>query len=492
MSPAQLSTYAKYKEAKEKRSERRAKKRFSGFQKLCFVYLFAVFALPQYFGIQLPGFALTAQRMALICVFVAIFINQKRADEFFITNTGPMLGSVAIAVPFIFISLATAIFRSDPNSFFNFFVDAFLPMIIMMYLAAKVFTLEELLRFLKIVLIVVCITCYLDALVLHRNPYDFIHTIKSIAGGSTFRASSYRVAAMTSHPIALGMYFVLMTPLMCIDVDRRRINIAKNWGLLLLISGSMLLCGSRMPQATFLVELVALFMLTERDVKRAIVPYMLVFGTFAVLVIYLLRDESHIRRYVILNVYQMVDSVFGTTFVLEEFGYWQWKYIQSWDYRNLLPLLLFSDDYDPLLGLGVKAANYDNFSAVIDGRVVASIDNYYVIQYLQFAWPGLIAMVMVFLYTLKRCVVGLFDKSNVVCRALLVSACLYFVNLWFVADLGTFKYAFSLFALVYVYSRGEGLTRKADEPEEPNGSLVTARTARRREKGFRTVCAQCR
>lgn len=456
--------------------DKRAKKRFSGFQYLCFVYLFAVFALPQYFGVQLPGFAMTAQRMALICVLIAIFINQKRVDAFFITNTGPMLGSVAIMLPFVFISLATAILRSDPNSFFNFFIDAFLPMLIMMYLASNVFTLDELMRFLKIVLMVVCITCYLDALVLHRNPYSFIHTIQSISGGSTYRASSYRVAAMTSHPIALGMYFVIMTPLMCIDVDRRKINIAEHWGLLLLICGSMLLCGSRMPQATFLVELVALFILTERDVKRVILPYMLVFGAFAVLVIYLLRDESHIRSYVILNVYQMMDTVFGTTFVLEEFGYWQWKYIQSWDYRNLLPLLLFSDDYNPLLGLGVKAANYDNFSAVVGGRVIVSIDNYYVIQYLQFAWPGLIAMIAVFLHALKCCVVGLFDNSNAVCRALFVSVCLYFINLWFVADLGTFKYAFSLFGLAFVYSRGEGLNRLSSKSEEAeNYSPMTGR-----------------
>lgn len=368
-----------------------------------------------------------------------------------------MGGHILVAAPFVFVSLATSILRSDPKSFLNFFADAFLPMLLMVYLAINVFTLEELLKFFKIVLIVVCITCYLDALILHKNPYSYIHTIRSVSGGSTFRASSYRVAAMTSHPIALGVYFVIMTPLMCVDVDRRKINIAKNWGLLLLICGSMLLCGSRMPQATFIIELAVLFVLTDRDTKRVIVPYALVFGVIVVFAIYLLRNESHVRRYVILNLYQMIDSVLGTKLVLEEFGYWQWRYIQSWDYRNLLPLLLFSDEYDPIVGLGVKAANYDNFAAVVNGRVVGSVDNYYVLQYLQFAWPGLIIIVAVFLYMLTRCAVGLLKKRGVVCKALLLSFVLYFINLWFVADLGTFKYAFSLFGLACAYSKGKGL-----------------------------------
>lgn len=440
--------------------EEEPRKRYTGFQKLCFVYLFAVFALPQYFGIPLPGFALTAQRIMLICLFAAILTNQKRADAFFISNTGSMGGHILVVAPFIFVSLATAILRSDPKSFLNFFVDAFLPMLLMVYIATNVFTLEELLKFFKVVLIVVSITCYLDALVLHKNPYDFLHTIKSIEGGSRWRASSYRVAAMASHPIGLGMYFIMLTPLICIDSDRRTVNIAKNWGTVLLVAGAMLLCGSRMPQVTFALELLILFVLTEKSVRRVMVPYLLVFGTLAVPLIILLRNESHVRRYVILSIYQIIDSVFGTELTLDEFGYWQWALINSSsDYRDLLPLLLFSGDYDSLVGLGVTSANYSNFSAVVGGRTVVSIDNFYVMQFLQFAWPGLIAIVLVFVYMLIQCINGSLKKDGVVCKALLFSFALYFINLWFVADLGTFKYAFSLFGLAYVYGKGRGLSR---------------------------------
>lgn len=446
----------------------RPRKRYTSFQKLCLAYLFAVFALPQYFGIPLPGFALTAQRIMLICLFAAIFINRKRADAFFISNTGPTGGHMLVVAPFMFIALATAILRSDPKSFLNFFADSFLPMLLMVYIAANVLTLRELLEFFKVTLIIVCATCYLDALVLRRNPYSFIHTIKSIAGGSEFRASSYRVAAMTSHPIALGIYFVISTPLMCIDADKQKVNIAKNWGTLLLIFGAMILCGSRMPQATFLFELLVLFLLTEKSVKRIAVPYIMVFSVLAMLLIVLLRDESHVRYYIILNAYQLIDSVFGTKLVLDEFGYWQWANIQSWEYRNLLPLLFFSNDYDPLLGLGVTAANFFNFSAVVEGRRVASIDNFYVMQYLQFAWPGLISMVVVFMYMIGQCVTGLLRKSSVVCKALLLSFVLYLLNLWFVADIGTFKYAFSLFGLAYAYGKGMGVSQR----QSVNGAVA--------------------
>lgn len=437
------------------------KKKCTGFQKLCFAYLFSVFVLPQYFGIPLPGFAFTAQRIMLVCLLVAISTNRKRADAFSISNTGPMGGHILTASLFVFVSLATAILRSSPKSFLNFFADALLPMMLMTYLAANVFTLKELLKFFKVALIVVCITCYLDALVLHKNPYDFIHTIKSVEGGSTWRADSYRVAAMTSHPIGLGMYFIMMAPLMCIDADKRVVNIAKNWGTLLLVCGGVLLTGSRMPQATFALELFILFLLTEKSVKRAMAPYVVVFGTLAVLSIILLRNESHIRRYVILNLYQVIDSVFGTELVLDEFGYWQWALTaSSTDYRSLLPRLFFSNDYDPLLGLGVSNDRINNIDIVIEGRSIVSIDNFYVLQYLQFAWPGLITIVIMFAYMLIECTVGMLRKRSVVCRMLLVSFVLYFINLWFVADLGTFKYAFSLFGLAYVYSKGAGISQQ--------------------------------
>ena len=437
------------------------KKRYTGFQKLCFVYLFAVFALPQYFGIPLPGFALTAQRIMLICLFAAIFTNQKRADTFFISNTGPMGGHILVVLPFVFVSLATAILRSSPKSFLNFFADAVLPMLLMVYLASHIFTLEELLKFFKVVLIIVCVSCYLDALILHKNPYDFIHTIKSVEGGSTWRASSYRVAAMASHPIGLGMYLIMMTPLMCIDVEGRVVNVAKNWGVVLLVGGAVLLTGSRMPQATFALELVILFVLTEKSARRALIPYVLVVGVLAVLLVVLLRNESHVRRYVILNLYQIIDSVFGTKLTLDEFGYWQWALnSSSTDYRSLLPRLFFSDDFDPLLGTGVSNDRINSITIVIEGRTIVSIDNYYVLQYLQFAWPGLITILLVFAYMLLQCIAGTIKKRGAVCKALLVSFVLYFINLWFVADLGTFKYAFSLFGLAFAYSKGRGLSQR--------------------------------
>ena len=118
----------------------------------------------------------------------------------------------------------------------------------------------------------------------------------------------------------------------------------------------------------------------------------------------------------------------------------------------MLPKLFFSKNYDPLIGLGAKAANYSNFSAIIDGRTVASIDNYYVLQYLQYGYPGLIAILFVFLYFLLIYFNGIFCKQcqlNKLMALLFVSLCLYLVNLWFVADLGTFKYVFSLFGLIY-------------------------------------------
>ncbi len=336
-----------------------------------------------------------------------------------------------------------------------------MPMLLMVYMATNVFTLKELLKFFKVILIVVCVMCYLDALVLHRNPYDFIHTIKSVEGGSTWRAGSYRTAAMASHPIGLGMYFLLTTPLLCVEDDGRSANIAKNWGSLLLVCGAVLLTGSRLPQLLFASELVILFLLTKKSVKRVVFPYLLVFGTVLVLLIVLLHNEDHVRRYVILNLYQVIDGLFGTQLTLDEFGYWQWVLnTSSTGYRDALPLLFFSDDYDPLLGAGFTGASSLGV-IIVGGQRVASIDNFYVLQYLRFAWPGLISTVLIFAYMVVRCIVGAFKKDGIVCKMLTFSFLMYFFNLWYVADLGTFKYAFSIFGLAYAYSKGVGFSQMA-------------------------------
>ena len=417
--------------------------------KLTYILLVCVFAIPQYFGIPLPLFALTAQRIVLLWLLFKLFTTRDAHTRLLRSFTStPFL----VCLPFLFIASLTALVRLDISSVFNFIFDAFIPMLILIFAGKEYLDFKSAFDLLSILVTIVCIIAILDVAILHRNLYEYIHTISSISGGSAFRANSYRAAAMCSHPIAFGMYLILMLPIICFDTSSMTVNLCNKPLVLLLMCGAILCCGSRMPQVTFIVELLCIYILTDACHKKIITPYLVMFIIISVLLIYLLRDERHVRRIILLNFYQLIDSIFGTDFVLKNYGYWQAAYIKSWDYRNLLPKLFFSKNYDPLIGLGAKAANYSNFSAIIDGRTVASIDNYYVLQYLQYGYPGLIAILFVFLYFLMIYFNGIFCKQcqlNKLMALLFVSLCLYLVNLWFVADLGTFKYVFSLFGLIY-------------------------------------------
>lgn len=420
--------------------------------KLTYIFLVCVFALPQYFGIPLPLFALTAQRIVLLWLLFKLFTTRDAYGDLLRSFTGtPFL----VCLPFIFIASLTALVRADISSVFNFLFDAFIPMLILIFAGKEYLNINKVFNLLSIIVTVVCIVAILDVAILHKNLYEYIHTISSISGGSAFRANSYRAAAMCSHPIAFGMYLVLMLPIICFDTSSMTVNLCNRPVALLLMCGAILCCGSRMPQVTFIFELLSIYILTDSHHKKLITPYLVLFVITSILLIYLLRDERHVHRIILLNFYQLVDSIFGTDFVLRNYGYWQAAYIKSWDYRNLLPKLFLSKNYDPLVGLGAKAANYSNFSAIIDGRTVASIDNYYVLQYLQYGYPGLIAILLVFFYFLIFYINGIFCKQchlNRLMAMLFVSLCLYLVNLWFVADLGTFKYLFSLFGLIYGFN----------------------------------------
>ena len=96
------------------------------------------------------------------------------------------------------------------------------------------------------------------------------------------------------------------------------------------------------------------------------------------------------------------------------------------------------------------------FSAVIDGYVVKSVDNFYVAEYIRYAYPGLIA----FLLFIGSTVIGMLREGirrhSGLYLALAAGAVCYFVNLWWLDSLQTLKYVYVLFAIYFA----------ADAPEK--------------------------
>ena len=97
---------------------------------------------------------------------------------------------------------------------------------------------------------------------------------------------------------------------------------------------------------------------------------------------------------------------------------------------------------DPLLGRGGAF----NFHLYIEGYDIKSIDNFYVAQYVTYAWPGLIAWIFMsvsyFTDSVKKAV-----KNINLAKLFAICWICYFIGLWYLDQLQTFPLMMIFFAL---------------------------------------------
>lgn len=412
-------------------------------ESLAYLYLVTTFALPQYFGVPLPGFALTAHRLVTIAFIFTVFISRKHGRAFLWNFLG--LPATIYLLPLLIVYAYTAIAVSSINSVAGFLVDMFLTFYIVYYCITEILGAKRSIKFVAKLVAVVCVLAIYDML-RRQNPYELLHTIKNIKAEGGWRANSYRVAGLCGHPIAFGMYLMLLLPVICIDVEKKRFNLLHRPITLLLMALAMLGTGSRGPVACFAGECLVFFAISDRDYKRRYSGTIFLVFTAAVVLLVVFNEERHIDRWFWLNVFQIVDQIFDTHFTLDRYGYWQHALaINSTDYRSELTQLFFSPDLDPILGRGNQG---DTISFVSGGFYIESIDNFYVLQYIRYAWPGVTATLFCFVGLVFRCL-SLWRKSgrNSIYLAIGVAFVAYYINLWTVAELGTMKFYLAVFAI---------------------------------------------
>ena len=95
---------------------------------------------------------------------------------------------------------------------------------------------------------------------------------------------------------------------------------------------------------------------------------------------------------------------------------------------------------NPLVGMG---RNY-SFSAKINGVAIRSIDNFYVAEYIRYAYPGLISYIVFLLYHIFLLLKN--ARRSAICLCMGVCSICYVVMLYTVDSLNTLKYLYVLFA----------------------------------------------
>lgn len=407
---------------------------------LMYVFVLCNFVMPPYLGVHI-GFDFTVVRLLNIVILGYFCLNQA-AGRLFISLIKRCKLTPFIAV-YLFVALYTGIFRIDVNTFFSPILD-FLTFYMVLYAARYVIGVRTSLR------IVVGSAWFLGIYGLVEYVYgqslmlQFLSTMWTTVVNS-YRSGQYRIMGPCGHSIGYGLLLLLLIAIVCIDYDRREMNLFKRPVLIAILLLNSFLTGSRAALAFCIVECVLIAILSKHAVRKKTLFYTIVLLLFGIL-LELALINTDIGRYVMMQITSVIDSAFGTS-LAANFGADTLWLQQSSSYRTKLPKIFLIDWLNPIIGRGLN-----NFwGCEIEGVHLVSIDNYYVQMYIQYAYPGLIAHVVFFLCALYFMIKTAVRRNANFCLAMSIGCLLYLVNLWFVDSLATLKYAYSVIAISYAY-----------------------------------------
>jgi hypothetical protein len=405
--------------------------------KVAFAYLFALYVMPQYFGIHSPVFDLTIVRITIIVFAVFIFGSFERSKEFKEILVSEKMG--LLLLPYIIVLLYTMALRGDFNAFLNPFFE-FVEMYLLIYIIKNTFGVERTIKIIIGFIYLLTILGIVEAF-MGRSPFSYLITIPGLYTGRFIRGGHYRIMSNCNHSLGYGLLLVSAMPFTAYDYEKDEFNAFRRPVLLLLVVVNIFLTGSRSSLGVGLAEVFALLFFSDlKFLKRNLSVF---FGTvtlFAAL-IFVLQDTGF-GRYILLQVTAMIDSVFHTEFSAK-YGANVLLLRQSAAYRDLLKQVFTVDWLNPILGIGRKRG----FKSLVDGRVVNSIDNFYIAEYVRYAYPGLITYSLFLVVTGIRMLKDEIRTRSSLIRMLLVSAVFYCLHLYIADTLQTVKYLYLVFAL---------------------------------------------
>lgn len=411
------------------------------FHTCCWLYLVAFFILPDGFGFRL-GFLWSAKRIMLFICYAMILFNRERLTTFWNDIRKCVVPNIFISL-YMFVRIYTAVYRTDVNSFSNDLIDAVLVFYLFYFiLKNKLISIGEFLRFIRITLIILCVEALWEAIT-GINLFGFLN----IAGEDVWtsyasRGGGSRVSGNCHHSIHFGIYLSILFFLSCVDEKKNKLYLFRNPGLLVLASICIFLTGSRAPLGIYILCVFLICLFSNKDERiKSFIALLFILSVFSLFTMVVYRTE--IGRQIMYMLTAMWDAVFGTEYALN-FSDTVLRY--STEYRDALAKVFQLDYFNKIMGRG---ASYQ-LSVVIDGYWLRSCDNSYVGTYISFAYPGLAMLIGHGLLIVGFCLRGLWKKRQMLFAATLVAILCYFLNIWFVAQMGTYMYIWMLFALIYV------------------------------------------
>ena len=406
-------------------------------KRLSAVFLFTLFVLPQYFGIQVAGYDLTALRVVMIVFLIYLIESQERFQTFIsIIDKAPFKIEMFF---YLCVVSYTAVLRININTILQTVIELTC-LFIVSYIILEIYSVKDFINLIMKFLYVLTILGVLE-FVMKQTPFAYLETIPGLYTGSFIRSGAYRVMGPCNHSLGYGLLLITVFPMACLNVDTNKLSIMHRPALCILIIINIFMTGSRSTLAVFFLELFLIFIFSERKRKKAILLGLLII--LVILGVYIsMFSQTVLAQYIMRQVCSVFDSIFDTQYAAY-FGADMKRLADSSRTRELTLQIFNLDWLNPLLGRGLKRG----VTVVIDGWAITSVDNFYVCQYIRFAYPGLVLYVLLIITTLVGILKEAIRKKSGIMIVLFISIVAYFVNLWFLDTLQTLKYVYIQFAI---------------------------------------------
>lgn len=403
------------------------------------IFLFIYFVLPQYFGLSLPAFDFTAQRIAIVFVFLILLEKSTRMRQFLrIIKSCSLLPTMGL---YLFILLYTAAINKHMGTFLYSLIE-FIAFFMMIYFIKEVLGISKSIRLILCFSYLLCLLGLVEY-VMHRSPFSYLETIPGLYTGVSIRSGAYRIMGPCNHPLGYGLVLITIIPFVCYNDDEEKLDMTAHWPLLLLVVLNILLTGSRSTLAVCGLELALFFLFSSKEKKRkTIMGAIAMVGALAIVTILTIRTPF--GRYIMLQVTSVIDEILGTNFAVR-YGANKASLANSAIYRDLLLDIFHVSWLNPWLG---KGAGYV-FYWYHNGYRIQSIDNFYVANYIRYGYPGMISYILIIVFALYKMIRRAIEKKSGLCICMFLGVLCYFINLWWLDTLQTIKYAYILFAFYF-------------------------------------------
>lgn len=413
---------------------------------LFFIHMFLLISaivMPQYFGINL-GFDITCTRFANILLIFYSFLNIKVLSLFL--NTAVHTSFLPPLILYLFVTAYTMVFRVDINALMN-------PLLEILTFFMMLFSFRYVIGCKRAINVIIGCSYFLGIygvieFVTGKSFYlKFLSTLPS-AVGLVARSGYFRVMGPCGHAIGYGLLLMLLIPVACIDIENDDVYIFNRPILMLLLIANVFFTGSRSAQGFTLAELFVIFLISKPVNKKKTAFFLLGFLIFAVIFLSLFSGTK-VGKYFLLQFTVLIDQVFDTS-LSAKYGAETIRLSDSEEYRKFLPYIFKLDWLNPLVGRGVKRSfSTEIYNNKGEHTFIASIDNFYICQYIKYAYPGMISYILFIITTIVTMLRKIHIWQSGTLKVLLIGVICYFFNLWWVDALQTQKFVYIIIALFF-------------------------------------------